>query len=177
MLSAGRHQLIDVGHHHGLVHRAHPAVVDDRHRAVPAAVRAAPARLHRADQPLLVADRQTGVAVEGRQPVANRKSGRSPGQLDDRAGLAAVDPGQEAGFILAGDHRVGRGSDGEVSAHRGVEAVEAQGELGSPGPDRVGHLEGQSHGGVHRHRERHSIRPVELGHRDRSTATSTHRTW
>ncbi len=67
---AGGHQLVDVGHDGVLGHGTDPPVVDDRHRAVPAAVRAAPAGLHRTDESLLAGDGQLGVAIQGRQQVA-----------------------------------------------------------------------------------------------------------
>ena len=51
MAGAGGHQLVDVGQDDVLGHRTDPPVVDDRHRAVPAAVRAASAGGHRTDGP------------------------------------------------------------------------------------------------------------------------------
>jgi hypothetical protein len=68
----GGHQLVDVGHHRGHVHRSHAAVINDRHRAVPAAMRAAPAGFYRSDQSLLAVDGQPRVPVEGRQELSGR---------------------------------------------------------------------------------------------------------
>ncbi len=64
---AGGDQLIDIGHDCGLVHGPYPTVVDDRHRTVPASVRAAPAGLDGPNQSLLAVDGQPGVSIEGRQ--------------------------------------------------------------------------------------------------------------
>ena len=89
---AGGDQLIDVGHDCGLVNGTHPAVVHDRHGAVPASVRAAPGGLDRPNQSLLAVDRQPGVSIEGRQQVTSWNSPLDAGQLDGGAGILTARP-------------------------------------------------------------------------------------
>ena len=91
-----------------LVDGPDPAVVDDRHRTVPAAVRAAPAGLDRSNQTLLAVDRQSGVAIEGGSRVAGWHAGLDPGQLDRGPGVATTGPRHQPRFVLAGDDRIGR---------------------------------------------------------------------
>ncbi len=106
---AGGDQLVDIGQHGGLVDGPHPAVVDDRHRAVPAAVRAAPAGLDRTDQPLLPVRRPT--ARTGRAAAAD--GGRAPAArrpVSWTVGPGSWPPAQATrpGLVLAGDHGVER---------------------------------------------------------------------
>jgi hypothetical protein len=135
---ARRHQLVHVGQDHLLVDRPGPALVDDRHRAVPAPVRAAVGGLDVAHQAVVVADRQVGVAVEGGQQVAGGQGEGAPAQLDRhrrrfpvlprRSGRQAVHPCHQRRLVLPGDDPVGDRPHREVPAHRGVEPVEAHGD-------------------------------------------------
>ena len=67
------HQTLDVAQNGVGLHDPNTSVVDRWDRAVPAAVHAAVAGLHVADQALLAVHRQTGVALERRQQLARRQ--------------------------------------------------------------------------------------------------------
>ena len=83
-----------------------------------------------------------------------------PGQLDHRAGILTAGPGQQARLVLTRDDGIGGRPDGEIPAHLRVESVEAQRQLWSPAPDRLGDAERQAHRGVHRHRECDPVGPI-----------------
>ena len=133
-------RLRDVGEHGVCADDADAPVVDGRHRAVPAAVHAAVARLDVADEPLVAAEREVRVALERRQQVARRQLELAAAELDERlvgprvgrtAGRQLADPRRQRRLVLAGDHAVGQRADGEVAADRRVEAVEADRQLGA----------------------------------------------
>ena len=156
VLGSGGDELLDVGEDRGLVGHAHPAVVDHRNRAVPAAVGAPAARFDRTDDAHLVADRQAHVTVECGEERPRRAApgagfGAGVPELYGNADGFALDPGHERVFVLAGDDGVG-----DVVAHRGVEAVATDG-FG----DRRGQLTCEPGGRVHRYRERDAIGPVD----------------
>ena len=96
---AGRDQLRDVGEHRVLVEPADPAVEHHRHRAVSAAVRAPVRRQHRADEALLAADLEPGVAVEWRQQVAGRERGVPVDRGGEVGALVGIEPEAPHGAV------------------------------------------------------------------------------
>ena len=110
----------DVPHHGVRADDADAPVVDGGHRAVAAPVHAAVARLDVADEPLVAAEREVGVALERRQQVACRQLELAPAELDERlvgsrvgrtAGRQLADPGRQRRLVLAGDRAVGQRAD------------------------------------------------------------------
>ena len=131
--SAHVHQALDVAQHRVGLHDSYASVVDRRDRAVPAAVHAAVAGLHVADQALLTADRQARVMLQSGQELSRRRVKGPPGELDDRRlrslgqgfGVGqAVDPGHQRRLIFAGDHAVREFADHQFATHRCVQAIE-----------------------------------------------------
>ena len=123
---SGGDELLDVGEDRGLVGDPHPAVVDDRHRAVPAAVRAPSARFDGTDE---AASRHRPRAARSDRAAGRRSRAGAPAdaslgscrsQLHRNADGFALDPRHQGVFVLARDHRVG-----DVGAHRGVQPVAA----------------------------------------------------
>ena len=120
---------------------AHPAVVDDGHRAVPAAVRAPAGRLDRPDEaPQRCPSARLHVAVERGEEVARRRArqergGRGAAELDRECRrLRSSTQSTSAPLVLAGDDAFG-----DVGAHVRVEAeaahrlVDARGEVARAG--------------------------------------------
>ena len=66
------------------LHDADAAVIDGGDRAVPAAMHAPVAGLHVADESLLPADRQAGVALEAGQQLARRRFEGAALEMDER---------------------------------------------------------------------------------------------
>ena len=155
MLGARPDLLLDVGENRVDAHDPDPSVVDDRDRAVPASVGAAPARLDDGDELLGVAAHETRVPVEWRQEVAGRPAGRvGPCEVHDAPVVATLDPGQERGVGLAGEHPVGA-----VGHRRAVEAEAGHGEVGPTLAHVVDDLPGDPGRGVHRDAAGDPIRP------------------
>ena len=163
----GRDQLIHVGHDCCLVDGTYPAVVNNRHRTVPAAVRTASTGLDGPDQSFFALDRQPGVPIEGRQQVAGGHRRPEPGQLERRARVPTIGPRHQPRFVLTGNDCVGGRPDGETPAHLCIQPVEAPRKLGPPGSDRLGYAEGKAHRGVHRHGKRDTVGPIDVGHIER----------
>ena len=135
-----------------------------------APVHAAVARLDVAHEPLVAAEREVRVALERRQQVACRQLELAPAELDERlvrsrvgrtAGRQLADPRRQRRLVLAGDRAVGQRADREVAAHRRVEAVEADRQLGARAANAGRRPHRQAHRGVHRHREAGGLRPLE----------------
>ena len=130
----GGDQLVDVGQDDVLGHRADPPVVDDRDRAVPAAVGAAPAGGHRTDGPLLPVNGQVGVAAElgqgptlrhpglgtgpaGRRHRRRRRRPRPPAPGSNSPATTAS-PGAPADHVAGRRRRRGRRSTGAAPGRR-----------------------------------------------------------
>src|SRR5439155_8594 len=168
---AGTHldETLDVAQEDVLVHDPDAPVVDRGHRAVAAAVHAAVARLDVADQPLLVAEHEAGVALQRREELARGKLEALAAEMHDLgsrriASLGpreAADPGDQGGLVLARDHAVDQPPDREVTADGRVEAVETEGELGPLRPQRPGGPPREAHRGVHRDREGDRLAPLQ----------------
>ena len=139
----GRHLGGDVGHHDVLGDDADAAVVDDGHRAVAAAVEAAMARLDVTGQPPLVAERELGIALERRAACPASGSGRTSGRAGSTSARSTSVHPTPAARRDAGPSRRPR-PPGRARTRRrspvgqprwrasgGVEAVEADGELGA----------------------------------------------
>ena len=135
-----------------------------------APVHAAVARLDVAHEPLVASEREVRVALERRQQVACRELELAAAELDERlvrpcagrtAGRQRADPRRQRRLVLAGDHTVGQRADGEIAAHRRVEPVEADRQLGARAADARRGAHGEAHRGVHRHRESDGLRPLE----------------
>ena len=138
---AGAHadEALDVAQDRVGLHDADPPVVDGGDRAVPAAMRAAVAGLDVADQPLLAADRQPGVALEpgsssraggSKVPRCRWMIGRSPAAAGACAAGQLVDPGHQRRLVLAGDHPRAELALDELAADGGVEPEEADRQRG-----------------------------------------------
>ena len=151
----------DVPHHGVRADDADAPVVDGGHRAVAAPVHAAVARLDVPHEPLVAPERQVRVALERRQQLACRELELAAAELDQRLVRSGAgrrrrqlpDPLRQRRLVLAGDHPVGQRADREIAAHRRVEAVEADRQLGPRAADAGRRRHGQAHRGVHRHRE------------------------
>ena len=131
---------------------------------------AAVARLDVAHEPLVAPEREVRVALERRQQVACRQLELAPAELDERlvrsrvgrtAGRQLADPSRQRRLVLAGDRAVGQRADCEVAAHRRVQAVEADRQLGARAANAGRRPHRQAHRGVHRHRESGGLRPLE----------------
>ena len=94
--------------------------------------------------------RSSGGSRRGGRRRLGRTGTRRP-ELYRRADPAAADPGHERVLVLARDHRVG-----DVAAHRGVEPVATDRLV-----DGGGELADEAGGGVHRHRERDAVGPLD----------------
>ena len=162
----GGHQLVDIGQDDVLGHRTDAPVVDDRDRAVPAAVRAAPAGGHRTDETQLPVDGQVGVAAEIRQEPTLGHPGVEASQLDGRTGVGAAGPGHHPGFELAGDNGVAPPARRQIRGRHRVQAEEAEGQAGPPPPHATRHPDGQAHGRVHWHRQGDPFGPVDIVDRE-----------
>ena len=126
----GRHQLVDVGQDDLLRHGTDAPGVDDRDRAVPTTVRAAPAGGHRTDKPQLTGDSQVGVAAQLGEQSTLGHPGLKTAQLDGGARGGATGPRHYPGLELTGDDGVSRRAQRQIPRHPRVEAEEAQGQLG-----------------------------------------------
>ncbi len=167
---AEAHQAVDIAHDSLGLDDPDAAVIDRGHGAVPAAVHAPVAGLHVADQPLLSAHRQAGVALQSRQQLAGRELEAAALQVDDRRlggwgrrgrSRQALHPGAERRLILARDRPRAQLTGDQLATDRRVQPVEADRQPGmltayaAPGAER------QPHRGVHRHREADRLRPLE----------------
>ena len=170
MTSAHVHQTLDVAQNRVRLHDPYAPVVDRGNRAVPAAVHAAMAGLHVADEALLGAHRQAGVALERGQQLARRRVEAPALKMDDGllaspgegagAGQSAR-PGQQRRLVLTGDRAARELADHQLAAHRRVQAVEADRQPRVLAAKPAGRVQRQAHGGVHRHREADRLRPVQ----------------
>ena len=152
-------------------------VVDDRHGAVAAAVGAAVARLDVSDQSISTVDHQAGVALERGEQVAPGKAEARASEVDERlvattraSRREAVDPVDESALVLTRQQPVGDRPEGVVAAHRRVEPVEADRDVGPEGARGAGRAQRQPHGRVHGHREREGVGPGHLVRRPRVDA-------
>ncbi len=162
------HELGDVGDDGVLGDQSGAPVVDHGDRAVTAPVRAPVARLHVAGQAAFGPEGHLCVAVQAGEEMAGGQAEASPPELDDGAVLPVVrragrgegvDPGDEPGLVLSADGEVRHRRNPLGAVETGVQAVEAQRDVGPLRPDVPARQASKAHGGVHGHRARHRVRP------------------
>jgi hypothetical protein len=101
------------------------------------------------------------VAVERRQRATRRNRDRFATQLGRVAAAAVVDPVAQRSLVLAGDRAVDEPAEAVLGGDARVEPVERDGEIRSTAPNRPCDLDGETHGRVHRDRDRHRVDAVD----------------
>ena len=159
-------ELVDVRQHGIRPDHPHPPVVDDGDRAMATAVPASVRSLDCGSETRLAHPLETGVVVVRGQrgslgPVKPRPPPTPAHALSFRPRAHGRCPFNESRLVLADKDRVGEIANYPVLTHAGVQTVEGDRNPGLLPAQLPRHRDGETHGGMHRHREGDGVGAVQ----------------